>query len=89
MRGLTLREFNDLVEEIEKNHAFRDARGWQVKYIRPHYDTRTRWFYGISFQTLYGDVDFFIVNENRGRQLGPWIREWLAEKPKVIPKRAS
>lgn len=33
--------------------------------------------YGITFDCLDGPHEFYLVNENRNRNLAKWIDEWL------------
>jgi len=75
-------DFVDLVSEIMEKHSwFNGIKGHAIKYIRPHFDTRTGNFYGVTFNGIRGRKDFFVVNENRHRNLTQWIREFLDTPP--------
>lgn len=76
---MNIEQFHLLLAEIQENHPW-PLKGKCIKYVRPHYDTRTRTFFGVTFDTLSGTKEFFIVNENRHRDLCQWITEWLRGK---------
>jgi hypothetical protein len=77
-KDMDMVDFVDLVEEIMKNHSwFTGIKGKGIKYIHPHFDTRTGKFHAITFSTMEGDKTFAVVNENRHRNLREWITEWL------------
>lgn len=77
---LGMTDFLTLLDFILKEHRF-GINGHHVKYVRPHFDTRLCVFYGLSLQGMFGQKDFFIVNENRERNLDQWVREFLAKDP--------
>jgi hypothetical protein len=79
-KNMDMVDFIDLVNNIMANHS--GIKGRCIKYIRPHFDTRTGDFYGVTFDGLRGEHDFFVVNEHRQKDLFKWIMEWLASDPK-------
>jgi hypothetical protein len=79
-KNMTMDKFVDLTRFIMAEHTF-GLRGHMIKYIRPHFDTRTGDFYGVSFDGMFGHKDFFVVNENRNRDLLPWIMDFLSTEP--------
>jgi hypothetical protein len=78
-KNMTLEQFIDLLAEIAEKHTWFGLKGRKIKYVRPHFDTRSMDFFGVQFQCMGGDVEFFVVNENRNRDLTAWIKEWLKE----------
>lgn len=77
---MSMAQYIELTNFILENHGFGRA-GHHIKYIRPHFDTRTCMFYAITLQGMLGHKDFAIVNENRHRDLDQWVREFLAQNP--------
>jgi hypothetical protein len=79
---MTPQKYNELVEFILKNHSWHNGiKGRGIKYIRPHFDTRTGEYYGVKFDGL-NPAEFFVVNENRHRDLFDWVMGWLNEGEK-------
>ncbi len=81
-KNMSLEEFIEVLAEIMAKHSwFNGIQGHAIKYVRPHFDTRTGDFYGVTFEGIRGIKDLFVVNENRHRNLTEWIREFLALPP--------
>lgn len=81
---MTLIEFNELVTFIITNHAWGGSvpfQGWKIKYIRPHFDTRSQTIFAIEFDGMFDHKVFSVTNENRHRNLKEWIHEWLDSYP--------
>ena len=78
---MEMNEFLELVNFILTDHRFGE-KGHHIKYVKPSFDMRLCVFYGVTLQGMLGTKDFFIVNENRHRNLNEWIREFLAKDPK-------
>jgi hypothetical protein len=74
-------QYYQLLHYIMENHSwYNGIKGRCIKYIRPHFDTRTSQYYGITLDTLEGRENFFAINENQHRNLYEWIMEWLNNK---------
>jgi len=81
-KNMSLLQFVELLEEIMAKHAWMlGVKGHAIKYVRPHFDTRTGDFYGVTFEGVRGKKDFFVVNEDRDRDLYVWIKEFLDSDP--------
>jgi hypothetical protein len=81
-KGMDHNRLLSLFDFIVKNHSWHNGiQSHAIKYIRPHFDTRTGDFFGVSFDGLRGRIDFFIVNENRHRDLYEWVVEFLNSDP--------
>lgn len=63
-----------LLQYIQHYHSFRYG-GKRIKYVVPHYDTRT----GRIFCIELDDKAFSITNDNRHRKLIEWVMEYLKE----------
>lgn len=70
---MSIEEFNDLLQYINKNHSFRALKGKMIKYISPTIDFRT----GCIGKVVLDDKVFFKVNENRHKDLYKWIKDYL------------
>jgi hypothetical protein len=81
-KNMTMQQFLEVTLYIQQNHGF-GRKGHHIKYIRPHFDTRTGDFYGVSLSGIFGHKDFFVTNENRHRDLTAWIMEFLQTDPKA------
>lgn len=79
-KNMTLKEFVELVKYINDNHSMRNMEGKCIKYITPTFDFRTNEIYGIK---IWGGVhekkEFYVVNENKDKDLKQWIYKWLSE----------
>lgn len=81
-KSMSRQEFDELLTEIMDKHAWGCGVGCHmIKYVRPHFDCRTNEFYGLTLQGMLGKKDFFIVNEDRDRDLTAWVKEFLATPP--------
>lgn len=74
-KGLSIREYCELLGYINKHHAFGrlTGNGKQIKYISNKVDMRTGTIFSISLD----NVEFTNTNENRHRNLKDWIYEYL------------
>lgn len=70
---MSINEFNELLEYINKNHSFIGLKGKMIKYISPTIDLRT----GHIGMVRLDDKTFSKVNENRHKNLKNWIMEYL------------
>jgi len=75
-RGMTFKEYAELLKFIVDNHGWRnllkeDSKG--IKYVRNSFDTRTNLIFSIQLD----NEDFTIVNQNRHRNLKEWIYGYL------------
>lgn len=70
---MSIKEFNDLLQYINKNHSFMTLKGKMIKYISPTIDFRT----GHIGKVVLDDKAFIKVNENRHRNLYKWIKDYL------------
>jgi hypothetical protein len=79
---MNLNQFVNLLCEIMESHSwFNGIKGHAIKYVRPHFDTRTATFFGVTLEGLRGKKDFFVVNENRNKDLAAWVLEFLDTPP--------
>ena len=81
-KNMSMEQFIDLTRFLMTEHTF-GLRGHMVKYVRPHFDTRTGDIFGVSFDGMFGHKDFFVVNENRDRNLTIWIMDFFDSDPKT------
>lgn len=70
---MSINEFNELLEYINKNHSFIGLKGKMIKYISPTIDLRT----GHIGMVRLDDKTFSKTNENRHKNLKNWIMEYL------------
>lgn len=72
-KGMSLTNYIELIDFINRHHSFKRMNGKKIKYIRNNYDTRTGKIYYIKLD----EKEFYIVNENSHRNLKDWIYKWL------------
>ena len=75
-RGMTYKEYAELLKYIVDNHGWRNIckeGSKHIKYVRNSFDTRTNLIFSIQLDK----EDFTIVNQNRHRNLKDWIYEYL------------
>lgn len=77
---MTLQDFTNLLNHIEKNHTWKLAKGRMVKYINPCFDMRIRRVFAVKLRGAFGEKDFAVINENKDKDLYTWITNWLDEK---------
>lgn len=80
-KNMSMPQFQDVLRVIMTDHAW--GKGHWIKYVRPHFDTRTQDFYGVSLDGAFGHKDFFVVNENRDRDLTEWVMDFLCTDPQA------
>lgn len=79
MKGvhMSLEDFTELVDHINKNHSFSEVKGKRIKYITPIYDTRIGKIFCVNLR-LTGEGKYFsLTNENKDKDLKQWIYDWL------------
>lgn len=76
---VTMAEFRSLLEYIDKNHSWRKNMGKKVKYVDSTIDMRNGKIFIITLRSLGYDKEFWIINENKDKNLVDWIKEWLDE----------
>ena len=82
-KNMQLTQFIDVLERVMDEHKW-PMQGHGIKYVRPHFDTRTGDFYGVSFESIRGVKNLFVVNEDRHRDLTAWIQEFLNSDPETV-----
>lgn len=75
--GMSLKDLQDVLIYIEKNHSFRKSMGKRVKYVYPSFDMRMGDIFHVKLRIAGEGLDFAIVNENKDRYLKEWILDWL------------
>ena len=70
---MSIKEFNDLLQYINKNHSFMAVKGKMIKYISPTIDFRI----GNIGRVVLDHKVFAKVNENRHKNLYKWIKDYL------------
>ncbi|AMN31309.1 hypothetical protein BFS06_11455 [Clostridium perfringens] len=71
--GLSLKDYNELLVYIKKNHDAVKGMGKRIKYVNPIIDMRTLEIYSIKI----GNKNFSVVNENKHKNLKEWIYNYL------------
>jgi len=87
-KDINIKEFGKLMNYLLKYHGFRlheNSKSPHIKYIRPTFDTRDRRVFGMYL----GEEEFFIVNENRNKDLLAWIAEYLGTTKEAILSESS
>ncbi len=81
---MSIEQFMELLFEIMEKHRWSGdlMKSHMIKYVRPHFDTRTAMFFGIELEGMRGKKSFFVVNENTDKNLLEWVREFLNKEPK-------
>jgi hypothetical protein len=82
---LTVKEYVELLEYINKNHSFREQKGRCAKYITSHFDTRTNIIYAIEFKGLFPELykSFSNTNIHGNKTFKQLIYEWLEQKEEL------
>jgi hypothetical protein len=78
---ITINELNKILYQAYCLHAW-PSSGRKIKYVRPYIDNRSGLCYGVVFECVGGTVEFFVVNENKHKNLGQWVWEWMSEAEK-------
>lgn len=84
-KNMGMNDFTWLIAVIMGKHGLLAddwAKSHLIKYVRPHFDTRTGGFYGITLEGFRGKKEFFIVNENKDKDLYAWVMDFLEKDPK-------
>lgn len=74
---MSVDEFVELLDYIQRNHSFCEPKGKMVKYISHTYDTRTGKIHHVQLRLCGDGLHFSITNENKHRNLKKWIYGWL------------
>lgn len=72
-KNMTLKDYAEILDYIDKNHSFRNISGKMIKYITMTLDFRTFEIHSIKLD----DKVFSKTNENRHRDLKEMIYEYL------------
>jgi len=82
MPVMSLKEYDELVDYIDKNHGINNPQRKKViTYITCFYHVKTKKVFGVTLQGEFEkSVEFKIVGENRRRDLKKWIYCWLENK---------
>lgn len=76
-KSMSIDDFRDVLNYIEKHHSFRKGEGKRIKYVSPTCDMRMGDIFHVNLRLTGEGKDFAIVNENREKDLKAWIIDWL------------
>jgi hypothetical protein len=77
IQPLTIQQYAEIVQEVQKKHCCFYAKGRAIKYIDAHYDTRTGHYFGVTFRGFGDDKVFTTTNRF---SLGEKINEFIYEE---------
>lgn len=77
---MSLQDFTNLLNYIERNHTWNLAKGRMVKYVEPCFDMRIRRVFAVKLRGAFGEKSFAVINENKDKDLYTWIINWLDKK---------
>jgi len=81
--NMTWAQLEEVVGKVRSEHAW-PMRGHGIKYVRPHIATQSGEIFGIGFDCIRGNKDFFVINEDRNRNLYDWVMEFLNTHPDQV-----
>lgn len=74
---MTLKDFQGLLQYIDRNHSFkRGGKGKRIKYVEPTIDMRIGKIFALRFRGFH-DHEIAVVNENRDKNLKEMTYDWL------------
>lgn len=76
-------QLEEVVCKVMNEHTW-PLKGHGIKYVRPHFATQSGDIFGISFDCFRGNKDFFVINEDRNRNLYDWVMEFLNTHPDQV-----
>lgn len=74
---MSIEDFRELCNYIEKHHSFRKAQGKMVKYISPTCDMRIGKIFHVNLRRSGDGKDFSLTNDDKDKDLKNWIIDWL------------